>query len=129
MEEMLEADPALQESAGAMLNRVRQLREPSSLALLWPFYGVPTSSLVAVSEALTPDVAFEGTLLCEPPMDPCTTLTIVVHGKIALLRAAAPGTNSEGQCESATSGGSFGEFEFLPAPAPGSTEEIILSKQ
>ena len=74
LEEMLESDLALNESAGEMLNRVNRLREPKSLALLWPFYGCPPSSLQAVSMALTPDVAFEGTLLCEPPMDPCTTL-------------------------------------------------------
>ena len=96
---------------------------------LWPFYGASESSLLDVSEALTPDVAFEGTLLCEPPMDPCTTLTIVVHGKIGLVRAPPPGGNPDGQTESAGVGAMFGEFEFLPDAPPNSIEEIILSKQ
>lgn len=103
-QEMLVSDPALNESAGEMLRRVNQLKEPKSLALLWPFYGVPHASLEAVSVAFEPEVAFDGTLLCEPPMDPCQALRVVVHGKIVLLRAAAPGGSSEGQTESAGSG-------------------------
>ena len=117
------------ESAGEMLNRVKRLRDPASLAALWPFYGASMESLAAISNNLAPDVAFEGTVLCEPPMDPCQTLTIVVHGKIALLRASPPGGNAEGISEKAGIGATFGEFEFLPAPKEGSIQDIILSKQ
>ena len=130
--EILDADLPLNESAGEMLKQVQRLREPSSLALLWPFHGAPLASLQAVSMAMDPDVAFEDSILCEVPMDPCNALRVVVAGKVSLLRAAAPGTSGtspDGQTESVSSGASFGLMEMLPAPAPRSAAEIILSKQ
>jgi CRP-like cAMP-binding protein len=130
LEEVLANDPALAESAGAMLKKVNQLREPVSLSLMWPFHGAPIESLQAVSMAMEAHVAFDGSLLCEEPLDPCQALRIVVSGKVAILRAAAPGGgNSDGQTEFAQSGTSFGDLEMLPLQAPGSIEDLILSKQ
>lgn len=127
LEEVLESDPALKDTAGEMIRQVKRLREPSSLALLWAFHGVPPEALKLVGEAMEADVAFEGSLLDEMPMDPCQALRVVVTGKVALLRASA--SDSEGSTETIEKGAYFGDFEMLPAPNKGSPEEVILSKQ
>ena len=128
-EEMLAANPLLAESAGRILADVNRLREPKSLGLLWPFYGAPAASLEAVSMAMEPSVAFAGSALCQPPMDPCQELVMVVAGSIELRRAPGPGSAEGMTTQLANSGSTFGEFEMLPAPKPGSPEEIILSQQ
>ena len=124
MEDAIKQNPGLKDTTGTMLDRVHRLRAPKSLALLWAFYGAPTSCLMAVSETLTPEIMPEGGLLCEPPMDPLQSLVIVVTGKIALLRA---GGASDG-VETVTSGDFFGEYQFLPRFwKAGSTEEALFS--